>query len=167
MENQNVYAELAAFGKELLSHKQLDGGLPVIADYLKRLTGAMRCSIFIYDKETMELWTILANGVERIVVPVNKGIVGHIFMEKKAIIENNVAHNPYFLKEVDKDSGYETVNMLGCPIYNAASQQVIGVLQLINKTSGFNDRDMQFINVIIRFIGSFIELSCAYRESEH
>lgn len=163
MSERDTYNDLADFGKTLLGHKELDGGLVVISGFLKKLTGAMRCSIFVYDNETFELWTILANGSEKIVVPANQGLVGQIFLKNKEMIENDVAGNPHFLREVDMESGYHTVNMLGCPIHDS-NNKTIGVLQLINKTDDFTDKDMQFIKVILRFISSFIEVSMAYNK---
>lgn len=163
MSQDNTYSELAAFGKALLDNTELDAGLSIISDYLKKLTGAVRCSIFVYDEENHTLWTILSTGMEKIVIPADKGIVGHIFMTSKEVIENDVSKNPYFLKEVDKDSGYKTVNMMGCPIYGS-KRNIIGVVQLINKLDGFSDKDMQFIKVVLRFIGSFIEVALVQHE---
>ena len=96
----------------------LDDGLIIISEYLKKLTGAIRCSIFVHDSKNKTLWTILANGMGKIVIEDNKGIVGQAFTYKKEIIENNVAENPYFFKEIDKNSGYQTMNMLVCPIFD-------------------------------------------------
>jgi hypothetical protein len=64
---------------------------------------------------------------------------------------------------VDKDSGYKTVNMMGCPIYGS-KRNIIWVVQLINKLDGFSDKDMQFIKVVLRFIGSFIEVALVQHE---
>jgi len=160
MSHSNTYSDLAEFGKTLLDNTELDEGLAIISEYLKKLTGAVRCSIFVYDEQNYELWTILSNGMEKIVLPANQGIVGHIFMTDKDLIENDVKENPHFLKDVDKDSGYNTVNMMGCPIHGSKNE-IIGVMQLINKLDGFSDKDMQFIKVVLRFIGSFIEVALA------
>jgi len=158
MAEQNTYSDLAEFGKTLLNNRELDKGLGIISEYLKKLTGAVRCSIFVYDDEAHELWTIVSNGMEKIVVPVNQGIVGYIFMTNKEIIENDVTKNPHFLKDIDEESGYRTINMLGCPLYNSKNE-IMGVVQLINKLDGFSDKDMQFIKVILRFICTFIEMT--------
>ena len=155
---KNTYSDLADFGKKLIYNTDLDDGLVIISEYLKKLTGAIRCSIFVHNKEDKMLWTILANGVEKIVVPDNKGIVGHAFTSKNELIENDVEGNPHFLKEIDKNSGYQTINMLVCPIYDSRNN-IIGIVQLINKVDGFTDKDMQFIKVIIRFISTYIEVA--------
>lgn len=155
---KNTYSDLADFGKKLISNTNLDDGLVIISDYLKKLTGAIRCSIFVHDKEEKILWTILANGMGKIVIPDDKGVVGYALVNKTELIENVVHNNPYFLKDIDKNSGYETINMLVCPVYNSENN-IIGIVQLINKLEGFTDQDMQFIKVIIRFISTYIEMA--------
>ncbi len=157
----NTYQELIDFGHKLLVTSNLEEGLPLISDYLRRITAAMRCSIFIYNPEKDSLWTVLATGIEKIDIPTNQGIVGHVFQTQEAVIENDVENNPYFLKHIDKKSGYKTVNTLVCPIYNAR-KDLIGVLQLINKLEGFREDDLQFLKLFTNFISSFIELEPFY-----
>jgi len=164
MKNNGKYTnELAEFGKKLLENNELDKGLVIISEYLKTLKNAMRCSIFIYDKEKNVLWTILADGIEKIIVPMHQGIVGHVYMTGESMIENDVSRNPYFLKEIDKGSGYQTVNMIACPIHDSR-HKTIGVLQLLNKLEGFTEADLEFLNVFTNFIASFIELVPFYQE---
>lgn len=157
----NTYQELIDFGHTLLVTSNLEEGLPLISDYLRRITGAMRCSIFIYNKEKDLLWTVLATGIEKIHISANQGIVGYVFKTQEVVIENDVENNPHFLKSIDKESGYKTVNMLACPIYNAR-KELIGVLQLINKLEEFKEDDLQFLKLFTNFISSFIELEPFY-----
>ena len=72
------YSKLADFGRELLYRKSLVEGLPHISKYAKDIIGADRCSIFIYDEKKHELWTTLADGVEKIIVNSDSGLVGKI-----------------------------------------------------------------------------------------
>jgi len=161
MEEGNTYKELIDFGHKLLKTSNLEEGLPLISEYLKSITHAMRCSIFIYNKEKKSLWTVLATGIETIEIPSDQGIVGYVFHTEEPVIENDVERNPHFLKKVDKESGYKTVNMLVCPIYNSR-KELIGVLQLINKLDGFREDDLQFLTLFTNFISSFIELEPYY-----
>jgi len=161
MGESNTYQELIDFGNKLLITSNLEEGLPLISDYLRNITGAMRCSIFIHNKDNDTLWTVLATGIERIEISTDQGIVGHVFHTEEAVIENNVENNPYFLRDVDKESGYKTINMITCPIYNSR-KELIGVLQLINKPDGFRESDLQFLTLFTNFISSFIELEPYY-----
>ena len=73
---KDKYHELVQFGKNLLNTESLNDGMLYISLNAKSLTGAERCSIFIYDINEDELWTILADESEKIVVPYDLGIVG-------------------------------------------------------------------------------------------
>ena len=161
MREESTYKGLIDFGHKLLVTSNLEEGLPLISEYLIKITGAMRCSIFVYNEEDDSLWTVLSTGIEKIHISSDQGIVGHVFKTKEPIIENNVENNPHFFKFIDKESGYKTINMLACPIYNSRDE-LIGVLQLINKLDGFSEADLQFLNLFTNFISSFIELEPYY-----
>ncbi|MDD4883578.1 MAG: GAF domain-containing protein, partial [Sulfuricurvum sp.] len=71
------YSALAEFGRTLLKRPTLQEGLPIISEYAKQVSGAERCSIFIYNPKIQMLWTTLADGAEKIMVHQDDGIVGH------------------------------------------------------------------------------------------
>ncbi|HHD78607.1 MAG TPA: GAF domain-containing protein [Epsilonproteobacteria bacterium] len=161
MGNEKTYRDLIDFGNRLLITSNLEEGLPLISEYLREITNAMRCSIFVHNKSNDTLWTVLATGIGKIEISSHEGIVGHVFQTEKYLIENDVETNPYFLKSVDRESGYKTINMLVCPIYNSR-KELIGVLQLINKLDGFKEDDMKFLTLFTNLISSFIELEPYY-----
>ena len=156
--NYITYANLAEFGKKLLTSTGLEEGLPLIATYSCHIIKADRCSIFVYDKETGELWTTLADGVERIVIEADKGIVGRSIQMKQLIIENDVSKSQYFLEDVDKKSGFQTKNLIVTPIFNE-NHKVIGALELLNKETNFNESDEKFMRFFANFISTFIDLA--------
>ena len=157
MEEQ-TYKKLANFGKALLDCAKLEEGLPLIAKYTTDIIGAKRCSIFIYDSHKDILWTTIADGMEKIIVGSQDGIVGQSLMRKQIIIENNAHSNPNFLAEVDEESGFSTKNLICAPILSSADE-VIGVLELLNKTDGFAVEDEKFMKLFSTFISGFIELA--------
>jgi GAF domain-containing protein len=164
MNGNNTFQGLINIGHSLLSNnqfEQFEDGLSLISDHLTDVTGAERCSIFIYEKKSDELWTILATGIEKIHVPSEKGIVGYVFRTEDSVIENTVSKNTYFLNDIDKQSGYKTHNIIACPIYNS-KKELIGVLELLNKLSGFDEDDLEFLNIFANYIGSIIELAPFY-----
>ncbi len=161
MDKNNSFQGLVNMGYKLLSNEQFEDGLSLISDHLTNVTGAERSSIFIYDKKSDELWTILSTGIEKIHVPSEKGIVGYVFRTEDSIIENSVTQNSYFLSDIDKRSGYKTLNIIACPIYNS-KKELIGVLELLNKLNGFDEEDLEFLNIFAHYIGSVIELAPFY-----
>jgi len=74
-----------------------------------------------------------------------QSIAGHVAHFRKPLRIADVydedelkSHSPnlYFLREVDKRTGYRTRQMLCAPLLEAASGKLLGVLQLINNNSG-------------------------------
>jgi len=159
------FQELSALGGHLLSNNQFEKGLYYVSKHVTNFTGAQRCSIFIYEKELDELWTILSTGIEKLHIPSEKGIVGYVFRTKNSIIENNVKQNPHFLSDIDKQSGYTTHNIIACPI-NDINGDIIGVLELLNKESGFTEKDLDYINLFANYISSIMELAPFYIEKD-
>ncbi len=147
--------QLPAFDINVLDSASHVDGLQYISMHAKSMVGAERCSIFIYDQDDDELWTTLADGTEKIIVPFDIGIVGQTIRVKKPIIENEPYGNSNFLSDVDMKTGYYTQNILTAPIFNAQNK-VIGVLQLLNKEDGFSKKDAERITSFSKSISSYI-----------
>ena len=159
----HIYSKLADFGKELLHKKSLPEGLPHISKYAKDIIGAQRCSIFIYDEGKNQLWTTLSDGIEKIVIDSDKGLVGQTIKIKKPIVENDVYSNPSFLSDIDKDTGYETKSIITAPIFSS-NRDILGVLQLLNKEGGFDKDDAKFMVFFTHYISGFLELIKLYND---
>ncbi len=157
MKYEHTYKKLAEFGRKLLNNTSYASGLPQISKYAKDVIGAQRCSIFINDLRTKELWTTLSDGIEKIVIPSDRGLVGQTIKERKPIVENFPYKNPKFLSEIDKETGYITHNLITAPIFNS-KREIIGVLQLLNKDDGFDNEDARFMIFFAHYISGFLEL---------
>ena len=165
MKDNNTYLKLADFGRKLLDQKSLVDGLPLISKYVKEVINAQRCSIFIYDQTSGELWTTLADGTQKITVPKDKGIVGHTLAEKKPLVVNDPYSNPHFLPDVDKETGYITKNLITAPIFNS-KREIIGILELLNKEDGFSNDDMRFMIFFAHYVSGFLELTNIYLKED-
>ena len=165
MKYAKTYQSLAQFGKELLEKKTLVEGLPLISSYAKRVIGADRCSIFIHDKPDKIFWTTLSDGVDKIMIPDDKGLVGYTLEEKKPIVSNDPYHHPHFLSDVDKETGYTTTSIITAPVFTS-KREIIGVLQLINKEDGFDKDDVKFMIFFAHYISGFLELANVYLKKE-
>ena len=156
------YAKLTQFGQELLTKKSLVEGLPFISKYAKDVIGAERCSIFVYDVDDNTLWTTLADGIDKIVIPAEKGIVGHTFISGEPTIVFDTSLDPLFNSDIDEKSGYITKNLITAPIFNS-ERKTIGVLQLLNKEAGFDEKDVKFMTFFAHYVSGFIELTTLYK----
>lgn len=165
MKFAETYRTLAGFGRELLEKKSLPEGLPMISKYVKDVIKADRCSIFIYDAKERNFWTTLADGVEKITIPSDRGLVSFTRKERKPIVANDPYSHPEFLSKVDKESGYKTKNVITSPIFNS-KRDIIGVLQLLNKESDFDNDDVKFMVFFSHYVSGFLELVTIYNEED-
>ena len=162
MNSIDKYKQLTGFAKNLLNKNSLIDGLSYIASNANEIVGAERCSIFIYDATENILWTTHADGVEKIVIPSDMGIVGQTIRLRKPIIENDAYDNANFLSDIDMQTGYYTQNILTAPIFNS-QREIVGVLELLNKADGFSGDDAEFLTFFSHYISGFIELNNLYQ----
>jgi len=165
MRYEQTYQALASFGRELLEKKTLGEGLPLISKYAKNVIKAERCSIFIYDAAHKDFWTTIADGVDKIIIPSDKGIVGHTLELRKPVISNSPYNHPNFLPDIDKETGYITKNVITSPIFSS-KREILGVLQLLNKEGDFDDEDIRFMIFFSHYVSGFLELSSIYLKEE-
>ena len=152
------FNQIADFGKELASLETSDNALLLIGEEAKRLVGADRCSLFIVDKEDDMLWTKHSDGIGRIVIGSDSGIVGDSYLKKEAQIVNNPYEDKRFLPHIDKKSGYTTQNILTVPIFNS-KHEVMGIIQLLNKfRSDFDADDLETITFFANYVSGSLEL---------
>lgn len=155
------YTALADFGRALLKRPTLSEGLPMISEYAKQVSGAERCSIFIYNPKIQMLWTTLADGIEKIMVHQDDGIVGSTLKEGKPILVNNPYDDERFLPTIDNKTGFVTKNIASIPIFDS-NRRIIGVFQLLNKPNDFSPEDAKFMIFFAHYISGYIELAMLY-----
>ncbi|UCN00187.1 GAF domain-containing protein [Sulfurimonas sp. SWIR-19] len=165
MKYKNKSLKLAEFARELLTKHSLEDGLPLIAKYVKDVIGAERCSIFIYDAAANEVWTTLADGVKKITLRADKGLVGYTLKAKKPVVANDAYAHPEFLPEIDSTTGYITKNIITAPIFSS-KREIIGVMELLNKEEGFDEEDVRFMIFFAHYVSGFLELLHTYLDQE-
>ena len=67
-----------------------------------------------------------------------------------------------FLQDIDNKTGYVTNNLMTSPIYNS-EKEIIGVLELLNKENGFDEKDVKYMKFFSRSLSDFIELANIYK----
>jgi PAS domain S-box-containing protein len=104
------------------------------------LLNADRSTIFLLDDEKNELWARVAkdehgNNLE-LRFPANVGIAGEVATSRKGV---NIPYDFYNdprstnAKKTDEKTGYRTYTMLAMPLINEDTQELVAVVQLINK----------------------------------
>ena len=132
---------------------------------------ADRSSLFLYDAETRELFSRVAQGdiVDEIRFPADAGIAGSVFHSGEPAIIHNAYADPRFNSAVDSETGYHTHNILCVPL-RTRSGDVIGVTEVLNKRQGdFTSADCALLQAFTTHTTSVLEtaqLSDRARDSQ-
>ncbi len=151
-----VLSEVADTVTQRLS---LDHQLPRLIDLIAEAFDADRAALFLYDRDTGELFSrvLRGEGVTDIRVPSSSGIVGAVFTAGTAEIIPDVYCDPRFNPDIDRRTGYRTRNILCVPLRNRDGE-AIGVTEVLNKRSGdFGEGDLAFADAINRHAASALE----------
>ncbi|MEN4046696.1 GAF domain-containing protein [Sulfurimonas sp. NWX367] len=148
---------IAEFGKKLMTTNVIDDAIVLISDEAKSLAEAQRCSIFIVDSDDEILWTTHSDGMGKIVVSADAGIVGATYKSKTPQIVNKPYEDERFLQHIDKKSGYLTENMLTVPVFDS-KRNVMGVMQLLNKETDFTPQDLETLTFFANYVSGSLEL---------
>lgn len=137
---------LVKISRSITALTDIDALLHVIAQETKNAMQADRCTVFLWDKETDELWSKVALGVENkeIRFPADKGLAGYVVQTGEILNITDAYSDSRFNPEVDKNTGYHTKTILCMPIMNN-SHEIIGAFQVLNKIDGVftkNDEDL-------------------------
>jgi len=152
------FNQIADFGKELMALDSMENAIELIGIEAKKLVNAERCSIFIVDNEDKMLWTKLSDGMGRIVIGLDSGIVGDTYAKEESQIVNNPYEDKRFLPSIDKKSGFITRNMITVPIFNSG-RKVMGIIQLLNKSRvDFDEQDLDTLTFFANYISGSLEL---------
>ncbi|XP_067674184.1 cAMP and cAMP-inhibited cGMP 3',5'-cyclic phosphodiesterase 10A-like [Haliotis asinina] len=121
----------------------IDTLVQTIMYHTKDLVQADRSALFLVDEEKKELFAdYFDEGVTdedgkpvftkkcQIRFPSDKGIAGHVAKTGEALNIPDAYEDPRFNRDVDKQTGYTTKNILCMPIISKG--QVIGVVQMVN-----------------------------------
>lgn len=150
---------LLKVGRTIAVETNIDTLLTIIAQEIKLVLNADRCTVFILDKEKNELWSKVALGLEtqEIRFSADSGLAGHVVKTGETINIKDVYSDPRFNKEIDQKTGYKTENILCMPIRNM-SHEITGVFQVLNKKDGdFNQKDEDLLIAIGSSAGIAIE----------
>ena len=93
---------------ELGATTELGPLLKTIQQATLRVLECERCTIFLYDARTDELYSRLAYADETIRFPANRGIAGEVFRSQQLVNVPDAYADPRFNQEVDRATGFRT-----------------------------------------------------------
>lgn len=138
---------LVKISRSITALTDIDELLTVIAEETKNAIQADRCTVFLWDKDSDELWSKVALGLDssqEIRFPADKGLAGYVVKTGESLNIVDAYNDPRFNPEVDTKTGYKTKTILCMPIMNN-NREIIGAFQVINKIDGVftkNDEDL-------------------------
>lgn len=153
---------LLEFGKVINKTKTLNSVLETMANFARDILNAERCSIFVYDKKSDELYSKIAHDTEPIRVTARKGVVGYAALSKETQIVVDAYNDYRFNAEIDKATGYLTKTILAVPLLDN-HENTIGVFQVLNKKDTiFTNVDAELLLLISNYAASAIENAILY-----
>ncbi len=135
---------LMEVSSNVLGSMGLDGVLGRLIEIITETLVAERSSLFLYDEQTDELFSFIAQGdlVNEIRFAAHQGIAGAVFSSGAAEIIIDPYADPRFNREVDRQTGFTTRSILCVPVTHRDGK-IIGVTQVLNKRTGSFDLDDQ------------------------
>ena len=109
---------------------------------------ADRGSVFVYDRDRHELYTVAATGVEGIRVGADVGIAGDCARRREVVIVDDCYADARFNRAMDQQTGYTTRCILSVPLLGLEGE-LVGVLQMLNAERGrFDEHDAAIAQVL-------------------
>jgi sigma-B regulation protein RsbU (phosphoserine phosphatase) len=124
-----------------------------------------RGTVFVLDRPKEHLQSLVAQGVDGrgIVVPLGAGIAGTVAVSGKPIDIPDAYSDSRFYPKVDADLGYRTSDIYCMAITNRDGD-IVGVLELLNRSRPFTDDDFEFLSGVSVHIGLALENAWLHRE---
>jgi GAF domain-containing protein len=144
--------KLSQLNTIMLNDLSLQEALQEAGDLIKDIIEVDRVSIFIYHEKIGMLSSFRADNLGEFFLPDDKGIVGYVAKHKTIKVVKDTKKEPLFYDEVDKETGYNTKNLIAVPILDPENK-VLGVVELINKKNGdFSPKEITIANLFARYI---------------
>ena len=123
---------------------------------------AERCSIFIHNPETKEIWLKCGTGVHEKEIRVDRespSVVGNVIDTGEHKIVNDLDDKPGIHHKIDELTGFETHNILSVPIKSLDGKEIMGAVQVLNKKGGehFNEDDLKLVEEMAHYLQLTIE----------
>lgn len=155
---------LARFGRMIAAESHLDSLLTIIAEEVRNILGADRCSVFVVDPYKGELWTKIALGMEEKIlrIPLGQGIAGFVAKTGSAVNIRDAYKDTRFAQDLDRITGYQTRTVLAVPL-RGRDGKALGVFEVLNKSKGaFTEEDEGLLRILATMAASFIENATLY-----
>lgn len=167
MTNHEKMAILFEITTSVAQTLDLDALIFKIIEKISQILNTERSSLFMLDKETGELWSRVAQGMEvaEIRFPKSVGLAGYVADTRKVLNIKDAYKDPRFNPEVDRKTGFRTRSVLSVPILDR-EKVLIGVTQTVNKIGGdFDKEDEELLKTISSEIAVALEKAQLFEQT--
>jgi Nif-specific regulatory protein len=157
MDSDSTTANPANRSLDNVVSDRLHASLTEITAKIKERLQSDRVSIFLFDRESCELWSVVSEEKKTMRLDARLGIAGHVAMTGEIVNVEDAYEHPLFYKEVDQETGYRTRTLLAVPLTNSRGE-VIAVGEAVNKYHGrFTAEDAQAMQSLLAPISKALE----------
>ncbi|MFH1153186.1 MAG: GAF domain-containing sensor histidine kinase [Pseudomonadota bacterium] len=158
------YETLFRLAKSLNLYPDIDSLLDFITREILNLINVEGAMVLLLDVPKDEFYFsaatfedgITGKKIKAIRFPSSKGVAGQVLRTGQPLIVSDTTRNYWFFGEIDRQTGYQTRNMLDVPI--RVHSRIIGVLCAVNKKGGeFDAQDMELLLAIADTVAHPIE----------
>jgi len=148
----------------LPAYPDLEDILDYISSEIKLLLNVDGAIVILLDEEKKELFFLGTAYEDRATqkrakemrFPSDKGVAGKVIKTGEPVIVPDTSKDPNFYSLVDKQLGYDSLDMLDVPL--RSSDRIVGVLCAINKKEGvFDDTDVDLLSMIAGTVALSVE----------
>ena len=128
---------------------------------LNELLGCERSTLFAYDHDEEEMWSVIANGgeTEHVRVHASSVVAGYSAITGEVVNIQDPYGDQRFNPEFDRQRDFRTRNVLCVPIRNRRGW-VVGAVEVDNKIDGaFGEEDVKVLRAIASQLGVSIVLN--------
>ena len=156
---------LVDVSRDMISELDFDRLFNLVIEKTSEIMEAERSSLFIVDRETNELWTKVAMGVDEIRLPMGQGVSGYVAASGETIRVADAWELEIFDRTWDIKHNFRTRAMLCMPVRNR-DQETIGVIQVINKQGDreFDQEDEFLLSALSSQVAIALENSALIEE---
>jgi sigma-B regulation protein RsbU (phosphoserine phosphatase) len=152
--------------KTVNSTLDLDKLLTIIVEAALSIVDGSGGTLYLIDESRQELWSKVLKGLELVEIrlPIGKGIAGYVAATGDVQNISDAYLDARFNPEIDEKTGFRTKTIL-CVAMRNKDKKTIGVLQLVNKTTGqFTADDASFIEALSIHAAIAIENARLYEQ---
>lgn len=168
VESQRILELLFSYMPKIAAERQMDNLLVLMADLGRSIVSADRCSLWLVDEESGELWTKVAHGVSELRIPQNAGFAGCSVVTGEPLLIKDAYLDARFDRRSDEKTHYHTKSVLTVPLMDSMGK-VMGVFQAINKQGEdpvFSEQDLERLKLTAVYSAKTVESAMLTSELE-